>query len=298
MWVRQASAFLLVCGTLFHAPGAARGLQRGAAGWVRVAPASEGFEAALPAAPAEAEERLRLAGKTAVVRYYGASADGTLCAVLSARAADFPDEVLAYVMMLNLINKQVAFAARGDDVAGGSAVQAEVRRPLRLNGYAGREYALRVRKSTGLLRFYSTGSSYYAAVALSAGGVDDPSVDRFFNSFKLAAPDTSAATGPAGVVAAGPAHSEAASAAPEAAGAWLVILKTYGPSERAAAGRDLELFRRAGHAEARLVRTEEYPNLRKGLLAIVMGPYPKAAARGALAGARSVARGAYIKSGW
>ena len=295
MWVRQAAAFLLVCGTLFHAPGAARG-QQGAAGWVRVAPASEGFEATLPAAPAEAEERLQLAGKTAVVRYYGASADGTLCAVLSAKAADFPDEVLAYVMMLNLINKQVAFSARGEDVAGGSAVQAEVRRPLRLNGHAGREYALRVRKSTGFLRFYSTGGSYYAAVALSASGVG-PSVERFFNSFKLGATTPAAATGPAGVVSE-PANSEAAPAAPEAAGTWLVILKTYGPSERAAAGRDLELFRRAGHEEARLVRTEEYPNLRKGFLAVVMGPYTKAAARGALAGARSVARGAYIKSGW
>ena len=297
MWVRQASAFLLVCGTLFHAPGAARGRQGAAAGWVRVAPASEGFEAALPAAPAEAEERLQLAGKTAVVRYYGASAGGTLCAVLSAKAADFPDEVLAYVMMLNLINKQVGSTARGEDVAGGSAVQAEVRRHLRLNGYAGREYALRVRKSTGLLRFYSTGSGYYAAVALTAGGGgDDPSVDRFFNSFRLAAPAPAGAPGPARV-AAGAATGEAAPAAPGTAGTWLVILKTYGPSERAAAGRDIELFRRAGYG-ARLVRTEEYPNLRKGLLAIVMGPYPKAAARGALAGARSVARGAYIKSGW
>ena len=278
MWVRQASALILVCCAVFHAPG------QSSPGWVKLAPASEEFEARLPAAPAEAQEGLQLAGKTAVVRYYGVAANGTLYAVLSAKAGDFPDEQLAYVMILNLINKQLASSARGEGEAGRAGVQAEVRRPLRLNGYAGREYAIRVRQSAGLLRFYGTGRNYYAAVALTpGGGDDDPSVERFLNSFTLAAPSAAAK----GV----PAERQAAR------GTWLVILKTYGPHERAAAGRDLERLRRAGHV-ARVVRTEEYPNLRKGLLAIVMGPFTKAAAREAQAGARSASKGAYIKSGW
>jgi hypothetical protein len=87
--------------------------------WVKLAPASEEFGAELLAAPAEVEERLQLAGKTAVVRYYGAAANGTMYAVLAARAADFPNEQLAYVMMLNLINKQFTPSARGGDEARG-----------------------------------------------------------------------------------------------------------------------------------------------------------------------------------
>lgn len=307
MWAERTSVLLLVCSILIPAragraqaapvrsPRGAHGSGQSTPRWVRVAPASEEFEAVLPAAPEEVAERLQVGGKTVVVRYYGVSADDARYAVLSADVRDFPGEELAYVMMLNLCNKQFAASSPDKGEVSGAAVQAEFRRALRLNGHAGREYAIRVRTSTGLLRFYNTGRKYYAAVAVTTRA-DTPPTDRFMDSFKLAAP---APAGSQGTQAGSPEQAERQGTPPlpVTSGTWLVILKTYAVSERAAANRALDLFRRAGY-EASVVRTEDYPNLRKGLLAIVMGPYPKAVAREVRTKARSAAKGAYIKSGW
>ena len=307
MWAERTAVLLLVCSILIQvragrtqaapvqSPRSSPGSGQSTPRWVRFAPASEEFEAVLPAAPEEVAERLQVGGKTVVVRYYGVSADETRYAVLSADVRDFPGEELAYVMMLNLCNKQVATSSPDKGEVSGAAVQAEFRRALRLNGYAGREYTIRVRMSTGLLRFYNTGRKYYAAVAVTTSN-GNPLINRFLDSFTLSAPaPATAKKSPAGST--GSAKRQGTPPVPATSGTWLVILKTYARSERAAADRALDLFRRAGY-EASVVRTEDYPNLRKGLLAIVMGPYPKAVAQEVQTKARSAAKGAYIKSGW
>lgn len=307
MWAERTSVLLLVCSILIpvrvgraqatpvQSPRGPTVSRQSTPRWVRVAPASEEFEAVLPAAPEEAVERLQVGGKTVVVRYYGVSADETRYAVLSADVKDFPGEELAYVMMLNLCNKQVASSSPDKGEVSGAAVQAEFRRALWLNGYAGREYKIRVRTSTGLLRFYNTGRKYYAAVAVTTGD-NTPLINRFMDSFTLAAPAPAGSRrAPAGSPES--AKRQGTPPVPVTSGTWLVILKTYAMSERAAANHALDLFRRAGY-EASVVRTEDYPNLRKGLLAIVMGPYPKAVAQEVRTKARSAAKGAYIKSGW
>jgi hypothetical protein len=46
------------------------------------------------------------------------------------------------------------------------------------------------------------------------------------------------------------------------------------------------------------VDTDHYPNLRKGFLAVVIGPHSRSAAVGFLNRVRSAAPGSYIKSGW
>jgi hypothetical protein len=231
----------------------------------------------------------------ASLRHYGASAGDTQYLVLAAGAGDFPAEELAYSLMLQLCYKLVPASPLYAGGEAGTAVRAEFRRGLQLDGHPGREYAIRVRQSAGLLRFYNTGRNYYAAVAVTAGG-NDPLIDRFLDSFRLA-PSGPGTAGRGQEPSTAPAEPRPNALGAGQEGTWLVILKTYSERDGGAAARAAERIRRAG-LPVRVVRTGYYPNLKKGFLAVVMGPYTKVAARQYQVRARASAGGAYIKSGW
>jgi hypothetical protein len=299
MWGRLASALLITCGVvaLMGARRAQTPRGRTAPKWVQTAPPSEEFEAALPGTPDEGAEKFTVSGGKAALRYYVVSAGDTQYFVLAARAGDFPAEELAYSLMLQLCYKLVPAPPLYAGDEAGTAVRAEFRRGLRLGGHPGREYAIRIRRSAGLLRFYNTGRNYYAAVAVTAGK-GNPLIDRFLDSFRLTAPTGSAGSGARAEPSSAPPARGADASGAVKRGAWFVILKTYpGRGGTDAAGRDAGLFRRVG-LPAIVVRTDDYPNLKKGLVAVVLGPYSKAVARQYQVRARHSARAAYIKSGW
>jgi cell division septation protein DedD len=79
-------------------------------------------------------------------------------------------------------------------------------------------------------------------------------------------------------------------------GKFFVILGSFPQSQSGKARLRLQEARSKG-LNARIVNTNNYPGLRNGLVAVVMGPFSKSAAQGALRSARSVSSDAYVKSG-
>ncbi len=80
-------------------------------------------------------------------------------------------------------------------------------------------------------------------------------------------------------------------------GTWLVILKTFPKSQRSKANQRVGFLRSLGYY-AHVVDTNYYPNLKRGFLAVAMGPHSKSAAERVLNKVRSVAPESYVKSGW
>ena len=197
--------------------------------------------------------------------------------------------------MLHLYGKLIPTSLL--DESGGNAVGviATYRGDIRLDGYAGQEYHIQARYRSGLWRFYSTGKKFYAVVA-STTPKDDALINRFINSFALASP-------PPAVSQTEPsqpplkASPERALPAPSSKETWLVILRTFSKSERPKANQRLSILRGFGY-DAHIVETDHYPNLKKGFLAVVLGPYSQSVAKSVSDRVHSVAPGAYIKSGW
>ena len=84
---------------------------------------------------------------------------------------------------------------------------------------------------------------------------------------------------------------------PDKGGRWLVILGSFTKEEKGRANERLELVRRQGF-DARLVSSDDYPNLKSGLWVIMMGPYNKNSAEEVLGQVRPKVKDAYTKSGW
>lgn len=80
-------------------------------------------------------------------------------------------------------------------------------------------------------------------------------------------------------------------------GDWFVILGSFGHSGRQAA-IDRQNWLRSQGVDASIINTDDYPNLRNGLYAVVLGPYSKSAAQSALPTAKRAVSDAYVKSGY
>ena len=80
-------------------------------------------------------------------------------------------------------------------------------------------------------------------------------------------------------------------------GTWFVFFGAFTKDEFSKAEERLQYVRRAGY-DASIIDTDNYPNLRGGLWAVVSGPYSKSYAENLAAQAKSVRSDAYIKSGW
>jgi cell division septation protein DedD len=86
------------------------------------------------------------------------------------------------------------------------------------------------------------------------------------------------------------------SPAPSApSGRYLVLLGAYGEIDGARARLD---YVRASGNDARIVDSDDYPNMTPGLWLVVVGPYEKSYADAKAAELRAVVPDAYAKSGW
>ena len=263
---------------------------------VRVAPANEEFAVWMPESPKVGTEQLIIDQRPLILSYYGLIQDGTEYAVLSVSGLENKMGDLAHILMLNLYSKLIPTSLLDESEKSEVAIKANYQRDISLNGYMGREYSIQARKRTGLWRFYSVGRKFYA-IAVSTTGQDNILINRFLNSFTLGAP-TSA------IIHKGPVQpqrnistQETLPARPSSTETWLIILNTFSKAERSKANQRMRLFRNLGY-DAHLVDTDYYPNLKKGFLAVAMGPHSKSAAEGILNKVRSLAPGSYIKSGW
>ena len=80
-------------------------------------------------------------------------------------------------------------------------------------------------------------------------------------------------------------------------GKWFIILGSYPKAESNRANERLNFIRQRGY-DARIVESDDYPNLKSGLLVVVMGPFARSEAEGIKNKMRSVVPDAYAKSGW
>lgn len=81
------------------------------------------------------------------------------------------------------------------------------------------------------------------------------------------------------------------------AGTWFVILGTYARHETEKANQRLSYVQGRG-IDASIISTDQYPGLKSGLIAVVVGPFSKSGAKGSLASMKSAVPDAYVKSGW
>lgn len=82
---------------------------------------------------------------------------------------------------------------------------------------------------------------------------------------------------------------------PESQGKYFVVLGSY-PRSQAAKARQRLQFARSKGVNAKIINTSNYGGLRKGLIAIVIGPYSKSEAQNALSRVRGSIPDAYIKA--
>jgi cell division septation protein DedD len=290
---------------------------------IRIAPANEDFTVWMPDTPqVVGTEQLVIDQRPLILKYYCRIQDGTEYAVLSVSGLENKMGDLAHMLMLNLYSKTIPNSLVDESERSEVAVKANFQRDISLNGYAGREYGIQARKSTGLWRFYRVGRKFYA-VAVSTTRQDNILIDRFLSSFTLGAPEATSATIRKEAVQSqpnAPVQSQpnkpvpsqpntpvksqpnisaqgTSPARPSSTETWLVILSTFPKAERSKADQKIRLFRSLGY-DAQLVETDDYPNLRKGFLAVIIGPQSKSVAEGILSKVRSAAPGSYIKSGW
>jgi hypothetical protein len=80
-------------------------------------------------------------------------------------------------------------------------------------------------------------------------------------------------------------------------GRWFIILGTYPKTEMSKANERVSFVKYKGY-DAHLINTDDYPNLKDGSLAVVLGPYRKDYAQELFNNVRAVFSDAYVKSGW
>ena len=90
---------------------------------------------------------------------------------------------------------------------------------------------------------------------------------------------------------------QAPSPTPTPEGRWFIIFGTYPKAELSKANERVSFVKYKGY-DARLVDTDEYPNLKDGTWAVVMGPYRKDYAQEIANEVRSIFPDSYVKSGW
>jgi hypothetical protein len=79
---------------------------------------------------------------------------------------------------------------------------------------------------------------------------------------------------------------------------WLVVAGAWPESDRRKANERLALLKSGGITTAKIIKTDDYPNLTPGLFAVVVGPYPKDGATAKLETVQELVPDAFIKSGY
>lgn len=247
----------------------------------------------MPEPPQTGTERLVIDQQPVTLTYYCLDQDGTDYAILSVAGLENKKTYLAHMLMLNLYSKFIPKSLIDKSDRNEASVKATLQNNILLNGYTGQEYKIEARNRTGVWRFYSVGKRFYV-IAASTGRNENILVGHFLESFVLGA--TTSATNFNSVQPQLKVEAQQPSP-PLPMETWLIILKTFAKGERSKANEKLDLLRSLGY-DAHLVDTDYYPNLKKGFLAVAIGPQTKVAAEHVLHKVRSVAPGSYLKSGW
>lgn len=247
----------------------------------------------MPESPQTRTEGLVIDQNPVTVNYYGLDQKGTDFAILSVSGLENKTADLAHMLMLDLYAKSIPKSLIDKSDKNEASVTATFQRHTVLNGYPGREYKIEARNRTGVWRFFSVGKKFYV-IAASTGQNENTLVSRFLESLALGA-----STSGINSNSVHPRLTVETQQPPRSVsiGTWLIILKTFTKAERTKANEKLNLLRSLGY-DVHLVDTDQYPNLKKGFLAIAMGPQSKGAAQNALNKVRSFAPGSYLKSGW
>jgi len=261
--------------------------------WVKVSLANEEFRVWMPESPQTRTEGLVIDQKPVTVNYYGLDQKGTDFAILSVSGLENKTADLAHMLMLDLYAKSIPKSLIDKSDKNEASVTATFQRHTVLNGYPGREYKIEARNRTGVWRFFRVGKRFYV-IAASTGQNENTLMSRFLESLALGA--SSSGINSNSVDSRLPVEAQQ-SPRSHSTGTWLIILITFTKAERSKANEKLGLLRSLGY-DVHLVETDHYPNLKKGFLAIAMGPQSKDAAQNALNKARLVAPGSYLKSGW
>jgi hypothetical protein len=260
--------------------------------WVRVSPANEEFRVWMPESPQTGTERLVIDKQPVTVTYYGLDQGGTDYAILSVSGLENKNAYLAHMLMLNLYGKSIPKALIDKSDKNEASVKATLQRNIVLNGYLGHEYKIEARNRTGVWRFYSVGKKFYV-IAASTARNEKLLLSRFLESFALGATTSATNSNSAQTQL----NVKAQQPPPPSTGTWFVIVQTFAKAERSKANKQLGILRSLGY-NVHLVETDDYPNLRRGFLAVAIGPQSKRATEHALIKVRSVAPEAYVKSGW
>ncbi|MFN2509954.1 MAG: hypothetical protein ABR568_00765 [Pyrinomonadaceae bacterium] len=260
--------------------------------WVKVAPANEEFGIRMPELPKVGTETLVIDQHPVKLSYYGLIQNGTEYAVLSVSGLENKPADLPHMLMLDLYSRLIPTSQLDKSNKHEAAIKATYQRDILLNGYHGREYSLLAYKRTGVWRVYTVGKRFYA-VAATTTLKDNILMSRFLNSFALGSTTSEIVNNAVLNV-----SSRRTPLAPSpSTGTWLIILKTFSKSQRSKANQKVSLLQSLGY-NANVIDTNYYPNLKKGFLAVAMGPHSKSAAEGVLNKVRSVAPESYLKSGW
>ena len=92
-------------------------------------------------------------------------------------------------------------------------------------------------------------------------------------------------------------NNTAPSPTPTPEGRWFIILGTFPKTDLNKANERLVFAKHKGF-DARLIDTDDYPNLKDGTWAVAMGPFRKENAQKLINDVRPVFSDAYVKSGW
>jgi hypothetical protein len=158
---------------------------QGAAEWVLVAPAGEGFSIRMPVKPEEQTDRVPMMGNTYQMRLY-TGVDESNGLVYMVGMQEFPTVAGVLEPTRRLERFMAGFKDGLAKSIGAAGVKLELtpERDLDLKGHLGRQYTLSVAESRGLVRAFDATSRMYVLFVMGADERNS-SVGRFFNSFEI-----------------------------------------------------------------------------------------------------------------
>ena len=158
---------------------------QGAGEWVLIVPAGEGFSIRMPVKPEEQTDRVPLMGNTYQMRLY-TGVDQASGLIYMVAMQEFPGVAGVLEPSKRLEQFMKGFKEGISKSVGTAGVKLEItpERDLDLKGHLGRQYALSLAESRGLIRAFDASSRMYVLLVMG-GDERNLSVRRFFDSFEI-----------------------------------------------------------------------------------------------------------------
>lgn len=180
---RSIIAAALLSASLVGAPAAYA--QQEAKQWILVVPAGEGFTVRLPVKPEEQAERVPIMGNTYLMHLYTSvdESSGMLYMVIMQEFSSLSGVLEPSKRIERFMSgfKEGMGRSLGD---AGKKLELTPGRELDLKGHLGRQYAISLAESSGLVRVYDGTARVYVLLVMG-GDERNTSVTRFFDSFEI-----------------------------------------------------------------------------------------------------------------